>query len=77
MKKEYPFYLYISWKKEKVVVIADNSKMRKDFFLKQEWTVPICKFNIKEQSWKTGLVEGRVDRAWNTDSLRRAWVKDI
>ena len=35
MKKEYLFYLYISWKKKKVVVICHNSKMSKDFKKKQ------------------------------------------
>ena len=30
MEKEYLFYLYISWEKEKVVVISHNSKMSKD-----------------------------------------------
>lgn len=32
MKKEYVFYFYLSWIKEKVVATVDNGKMRKGFF---------------------------------------------
>lgn len=56
MLKEYLFYLYVSWKKEKGVVIVDNSKMRKDFFFfLQEWTVFFCNLIINEHSKKIGL----------------------
>lgn len=78
MEKEYLFYLYISWEKEKVVVISHNSKMSKDLKKKkQEWRMPTCEFSMREQSWKTGSAEGRVDWAWSTDSLWTMWVKDI
>ena len=77
MEKEYLFYLYISWKKEKVVVISHNNKMSKDFKKKNK-NGECPPVNLvwgsragRQAQLKAGQTEPEIDSLWTM------WVKDI
>ena len=73
MEKEYLFYLYISWKKEKVVVISHNNKMSKDFKKKNKngECPPVNLVWGSRAGRQAGQTEPEIDSLWTM------WVKDI
>ena len=77
MEKEYLFYLYISWKKEKVVVISHNNKMSKDFKKKNQngecppVNLPVNLVWGSRAGRQAGQTEPEIDSLWTM------WVKDI